>query len=288
MVYHQFLVEKADSAVNVEISPTNPHAELILFMKYREKPMYDYYDLLMPLRAISRKEEGNFDIFLSNDIIKNRTGFFYIGVAEVNASVLLESPESYLLQEIIVNDNVSQINYTVAIESNYTLPGLTRDFSTNYSMRIFTSGCYFYDYHKKLWSADGCYVESANQAMTHCKCNHLTSFGSGFFVMPNSIDFSYVFANAGFADNVTIYMTIMVTMCLYVALLIWARREDRKDLSKIGATPLPDNDPIDKYLYEIIVFTGDRDGAATDSKVHFILSGDDDETEVRNFSDPHR
>lgn len=106
--------------------------------------------------------------------------------------------------------------------------------------------------------------------------------------MPNSIDFEYVFANAGFADNVTIYMTIVVTICLYVVLLIWARREDRNDLTKIGATPLPDNDPMAKYLYEIIVFTGDKDGAGTDSKVHFILSGDDDETEVRSFEDPNR
>ena len=116
----------------------------------------------------------------------------------------------------------------------------------------------------------------------------VTSFGSGFFVMPNSIDFSYVFANAGFADNVTIYLTIAITICLYVVLLVWARREDRKDLTRIGATPLPDNEPNAKYLYEITVFTGDRDGAATDSKVYFILSGEEDETEVRHFEDPHR
>lgn len=106
--------------------------------------------------------------------------------------------------------------------------------------------------------------------------------------MPNSIDFSYVFANAGFADNVTIYLTIAITICLYVVLLIWARREDRKDLSRIGATPLPDNESNAKYLYEITVFTGDRDGAQTDSKVYFILSGDEDETEVRHFEDPNR
>lgn len=86
--------------------------------------------------------------------------------------------------------------------------------------------------------------------------------------MPNSVDFSYVFANAGFADNVTIYMTILVTMVTYLCLLIWARAQDRKDLEKLGATPLPDNDPADKYLYEVTVFTGDREGAGTKSKVN--------------------
>lgn len=106
--------------------------------------------------------------------------------------------------------------------------------------------------------------------------------------MPNTIDFSYVFANAGFTDNVTIYMTIMITFALYVILLVWARIEDRKDISKLGASPLPENEPSDKYLYEISVFTGDKEGAATDSKVFFILSGDDDDTGIRSLADPAR
>jgi hypothetical protein len=174
MVYHQFMIEKADSAVNIEVGPTNPESELILFIKYREKPMYDYYDILIPLRAMNSSNNGIYDIFLSNDIINNRTGFFYIGVVEVNKTAVSLSTEPFLLDEMIINQNTSSTNYTAGI-SNYTLPGIKRDFTTNYSMRIFTSGCYFYDYHKKIWSADGCFVESANQAMTHCKCNHCMS-----------------------------------------------------------------------------------------------------------------
>ncbi|UYV63030.1 hypothetical protein LAZ67_2002890 [Cordylochernes scorpioides] len=38
----------------------------------------------------------------------------------------------------------------------------------------------------------------------------------------------------------------------------------------------------------MIVFTGDKDAAATDSKVQFILSGDDDETQVRTLADDKR
>ena len=171
MVYHQFMVEKADSAVNIEVGPTNPDSELLLFIKHREKPLFDLYDILIPLRAIKSKFSNSLDIFLSNEIINNRTGFFYAGVVEVNRTELLQSDEAYLLEEIIVNENMSQTNYT-GYKSNYTIPGVQREFSTNYSMRIFTSGCYFYDYHKKIWSAEGCFVETANQLMTHCKCNH--------------------------------------------------------------------------------------------------------------------
>lgn len=288
LVYHQVLIDKADSAANIEITPTNPESELLLFINYKYKPLPDHFEIVIPLRAIQDKlVNGTYDIFLGNNIINNRTGFFYVGVAEVNVTELAASPDAYLLDAIVINENASQTNYTL-LESNYTLPGLVRNFSTDYSLRIFTSGCYFFDYSRKIWSGDGCYVKTANKDLTYCKCNHLTSFGSGFFVMPNTVDFSYVFANAGFADNVTIYMTIILSLSLYIFLTIWARVQDRRDLEKLGATPLPDNDPHDKYLYEIAVHTGDKDGASTDSKVCFILSGDDDETDVRSFADPKR
>lgn len=168
MIYHQVLVEKADSAVNIEIEPNNKEAEILLYIKYREKPFFDYFDILIPLKAVKTCNGNSYDIFLTNQVIRNKTGFFYVGVVEVNREELLQTSESYILDEIILNEDVDA-NYTI---TNYTLPGALRDFSTNYSMRIYTSGCYFYDYHRKIWSAEGCLVESANYAMTHCKCNH--------------------------------------------------------------------------------------------------------------------
>ncbi|KAL3211152.1 hypothetical protein MRX96_000836 [Rhipicephalus microplus] len=266
MVYHQFVVPKPDSAVNIEITPHDPSAQFLVYIKHRVKPQLNAYDLMVNLSTI-RSVNGTYDIFLDNALIANRTGFFYLGLVQPNGS----------LPEFSMEDPV-----------NLTLSEVSREFSTNYSVRIYTSGCYFFNSKLKMWSADGCFVANANYAVTKCKCNHLTSFGSGFFVMPNTIDFSYVFANAGFADNVTIYMTVVVTMLVYIMLLIWARYEDKKDVEKLGALPLQDNDPKDKYIYEIVVFTGDKKGAATDSNVFFILSGDDDETEVRTFGEQKR
>ena len=42
---------------------------------------------------------------------------------------------------------------------------------------------------------------------------------------------------------------------------------DRQDFLKIGVSPLIDNKSEDGYFYEIIVFTGNRVNAGTDSKV---------------------
>lgn len=278
---------------NIEFRPTNADAELLLFLNYKHKPLLDLYEMVIPLRHVRESGEstayvnGSYNIFLGNEVINNRTGFFYLGVVEVDPAQLQNSPDSYLLDQITINPNASQVNYT-DYQSNYTLPGLLRNYTTQYAVDIYTSGCYFFDYKQKLWSGEGCYVKEANASLTYCKCNHLTSFGSGFFVMPNTVDFSYVFANAAFSDNVTIYMTILITLLLYSTLMIWARVQDRKDLELLGATPLPDNDVNDKYLYEVSVYTGDREGGGTDSKVSFILSGEEDETAVRTLEDEKR
>ena len=49
-----------------------------------------------------------------------------------------------------------------------------------------------------------------------------------------------------------------------------------------------DNRPQDTYFYEIIVETGPLNSHATTSKVEFILSGEDDETEIRCLNDESR
>ena len=51
---------------------------------------------------------------------------------------------------------------------------------------------------------------------------------------------------------------------------------------------LIDNKIEDNYYYEIIVFTGNRKEAATDSIVRFILSGDICDTDIRLFNHPDR
>ena len=45
---------------------------------------------------------------------------------------------------------------------------------------------------------------------------------------------------------------------------------------------MADNHPDDKYLYEIVVETGPKDSHATTAKIHFILAGNDEETDVRS------
>ncbi|CAF1250371.1 unnamed protein product [Adineta steineri] len=127
-----------------------------------------------------------------------------------------------------------------------------------------------------------------NHYQTQCFSNHLTTFAGGFLVLPSPINWNYVFQNADFSKNKTIYLTIICICILYILIVIYARYKDKKDLEKLGVTPLSDNYSTDQYFYQILVFTGHQANAGTNSKIHFVLAGEEDEIAVPTFSDSHR
>lgn len=57
------------------------------------------------------------------------------------------------------------------------------------------------------------------------------------------------------------------------------------DKSQVGVAPLPDNDPRDTYMYEVVVYTGFSSQAGTSSEVRMVLSGGLDETSPRRLKD---
>ena len=106
-----------------------------------------------------------------------------------------------------------------------------------------------------------------NHDQTQCFSTHLTTFAGGFVILPVPVNWSYVFANADFMKNKTIYLTVICVSVIYIMLMIYARFKDKKDIAKLGVTPLPDNHKSDQYFYQIIVFTGQRKDAGTKSNV---------------------
>ena len=187
---------------------------------------------------------------------------------------------------------IRELNSTEGCSNtSMTSPPITNErfnFTADYDLRVYTSGCYYLDANNN-WQADGLVVgPSTNHYETQCYSTHLTTFAGGFIVLPAPINWNYVFANADFNKNKTVYITLICVCILYLLLAIYARYKDKKDVEKLGVTPLPDNHRSDQYFYQILVFTGHRKDAGTKSKVHFVLSGDDDETHVRTLTDPKR
>lgn len=181
---------------------------------------------------------------------------------------------------------VRELNPSETIDGTLPIPREQLLFTSDYELRLFSSACLYLDEHEH-WRSDGLKVgPESNQHETHCFSSHLTKFASGFVVLPAPVNWNYVFANADFMKNKTIYLTVITVAVIYLALAIYARYFDKLDLQKVrfrltaslilsvqlGVTPMLDNHQADQYFYQILVFTGLRNGAGTKSKVNLSLS----------------
>ena len=82
-----------------------------------------------------------------------------------------------------------------------------------------------------------------SSAPTEVKCNcgelskDVSSYATGFS-MPkvNTIDFKYIFAHLleNIMTNPTVYCTVLAIIVVYVLLIVWARRMDRRDLDRVS------------------------------------------------------
>lgn len=71
--------------------------------------------------------------------------------------------------------------------------------------------------------------------VTQCLCNHLTFFGSSFFVMPNLVDVSRtaeLFAT--FTNNPVVVCFVGALFVVYLLVAVWARRKDIQDSAKVN------------------------------------------------------
>ena len=192
-----------------------------------------------------------------------------------------DSESSYIsnIQPQSVSSNTNQAPKLTDFKTMLNSPA---KFSTDFLLRVYTSGCYYYDTSSDKWSSAGLEIQQdSSLTQTHCVSSHLTSFAGGLVVVPSQINFEYVWANASFTQNPIIYSTIIVVSCLYVLFAVWARVMDKRDSKKMSILPLKDNLMTNEYYYEVIVFTGSRPEAGTDSKVRMIVNGNNMETEIR-------
>ncbi|CAF4201484.1 unnamed protein product, partial [Adineta steineri] len=261
-------------SVHFEIHSLNRSLAYLFIYKFDQTPqlnssvnLIDGWTLFCPFNLTN---DDIYRYFIDNQQTPGHQSLIF-GIRELNSTEI----NTYCL-------NNSSINTSLPITDE------PFRFTSNYELRIYTSGCYYLDENNN-WKSDGLIVGSlTNLYETECLSTHLTTFADGFIVLPAPINWSYVFANADFMKNKTVYLTVIFTSIIYIILMIYARFKDKKDFEKLGVIPLADNNKSDHYYYQILVFTGQRTNAGTDSKVYFVLSGDNEQTQVRLFSDPHR
>ncbi|XP_008291325.1 polycystic kidney disease protein 1-like 2 [Stegastes partitus] len=163
-------------------------------------------------------------------------------------------------------------------------PGLTLMITS------FMSKCLYWNVTKETWSTDGCKVgDKSTPDQTQCLCNHLTLFGSSFFVMPNYVDISRtaeLFATVN--ENFVVLALLCAFFGLYLVTLLWACYADRRARSKRKMTLLEDNHAAAQYNYLVGVQTGHRKGAGTSANVTVKLIGAEGESTIHNLTDPEK
>ena len=147
------------------------------------------------------------------------------------------------------------------------------NFTSDFMLRAYSSGCYYYDVNTGKWSSNGMDIyEDTNLIQTHCSSNHLTSFAGGLVLLPSIINFEYAFSQPSPIQNPLIYSTILLVTLIYILFAVWARWMDLRDRKKMNITFMKDNHPHNSYFYELIVFTGDKKESGTNSKVNSNFS----------------
>ncbi|EPY81984.1 polycystic kidney disease 1-like protein [Camelus ferus] len=150
--------------------------------------------------------------------------------------------------------------------------------------------CYYWDSHSDTWRSSGCQVGPQSTLLrTQCLCNHLSYFGSEFFIVPRTVNIE---------DTVELFLRVTrnpVGVSLLASLLgfymftfVWAWRKDQTDMQKVKVTVLADNDPSSLFHYLIEVSTGYRRRAATTAKVVITLYGSEGRSKPHHLCDSQK
>ncbi|XP_039867914.1 polycystic kidney disease protein 1-like 2 [Simochromis diagramma] len=234
---------------------TEPSEDIsfMLFLGYKDYPSDKDYVAKTKIPIESAREEEKFTWVLSP---KDRTDD--VGV-------------HYLVIKPIVEPGIKSINASVTVIS-------------------IAAQCKYWNETGSFWSEDGCRVGPLTTPLvTQCLCNHLTFFGSSFFVIPNLVDVSRtaeLFAT--FTNNPVVVCFVGAIFCAYLLVVVWARRKDMQDSVKVKITVLEDNDPLAQYRYLLSINTGHRHGASTSSQVTITLLGTEGESEPHHLTDSEK
>eukprot|EP00058_Branchiostoma_floridae_P027353 XP_002612844.1 hypothetical protein BRAFLDRAFT_67208 [Branchiostoma floridae] len=127
----------------------------------------------------------------------------------------------------------------------------------------------------------------SNATHIHCRCDHLTKFSG--FVAPNPLNIAEALS-VNILENPTGLVLVLTVFGLYLMGVLWSRKQDRRDLSKVGVGILPGHklNPRKDCQYIITVYTGFKGNAGTTAEVTVVLYSEDDESPPFTLSDSKR
>ena len=262
-------LKDSNSSIIFQLKPENKTQSFLVLIKFNQNPslLKRSYDLIFPLCPEMLINDTFYQIFVNSTTVKsyfinNHVGF---SISSIDDGDLLEN---YCLKNLKNFPDILKINL---FNSN------------NFSVRIFSMGCYYLEQSSSKWSSSGMDVIDPSFDFTNCFSSHLTVFASGFIVLPSEIDFESVFSNSSFEKNMTVYIMVIGLAAFYIFAAIIFIYVERKSSNEIMVNYLGDNFSNNGYFYEVLIFTGSRKNAGTDSKLFLNLYGLNGETQFKKL-----
>lgn len=178
------VIPEANPALFVHIKPSNTS-------------IYNNIGYVIWIRYGAQLNLQNYDdvkVFCPDDLITQLNETFYLYFSNSTQS---KSFVSYGFRELIRSEYLTYCVYK-NISRSYFKPTLTNfvSFTQEFSLRAFTSSCYFYNQTTRSWLKTDLFITAQSTVnYTECSSYHLTDFAGGFIVTPPTIDFNNVWEN---------------------------------------------------------------------------------------------
>ncbi|XP_039707853.1 polycystin-1-like protein 3 isoform X3 [Pteropus medius] len=247
-------ITSLEKSLIVCIEPESP-LSMTLYLGFQYQPNHTYFHLniTLPKNQVWQKDE-EYTWVLTPESLQHGTGIYYI------AAVLNKSQAS------------------------------AQQAPTLFSVITAVTQCYFWDSHNSTWESNGCRVGPQSTVLrTQCLCNHLTYFGSEFFIVPRTVNVEDTVKLFLRITNNPVGVSLLASLLgFYMLILVWAWRKDQADMQKVKVTVLADNDPSSQFHYLIQVSTGYRRKASTTAKVVITLYGSEGQSEPHHLCDSQK
>ncbi|KAI8499401.1 hypothetical protein Bbelb_231650 [Branchiostoma belcheri] len=271
VVQHVFNISDVDDAFIVQVTALNRSSRISVFGRggglahsKNCEVCFPWQDWKPTFSRHGAPEPRSVAFFVSG---KNHTGKYTVGVEVAGLEDVYQD---------VVEDGVFVVDPADKSDVNGT---------QFYSLEVWRLSCRYWAEDTETWLPNGCTVHPTSTiTATVCACNHMTAFGAGFVTAPNTIDLTTVFDKfTDIGNNAGVLATVLTSLALYVAAVMFLRKADRAGVKKLIVHGLPDNRSTDRYYYKMTVFTSHARGSGTKSNVGFSLLGDKGSTGVRVF-----
>ncbi|KAF4010845.1 hypothetical protein G4228_001843 [Cervus hanglu yarkandensis] len=247
-------ITSLEKSLIVCVEPEGP-LSLTLYLGFQHQPNHTHFHLnfSLPKEKVSQKDE-EYTWVLTPEKLRYGVGTYYI------TAVLDRSKEG------------------------------ARQTPSLFSAVTAVTQCYFWDSLSSTWRSGGCQVgPQSTLVRTQCLCNHLTYFGSDFFIVPRTVNVEDVAELFLRVTSNPVGVSLLASLVgIYMLIFVWAWRKDQADAQKVKVTVLADNDPSSQFHYLIEVSTGYRRRAATTANVVITLYGSEGRSEPHHLCDSQK